>query len=140
MSACNSGVSQCSLMLLAPPNMVIESMETCDGYALGQNYPNPFNPRSTIRYDIPHTGIVTVSVHDVIGREVRNPVNERQEPGRYSVGFDAFALSSGMYLYTLRSGRFTETRKMIAQKVARDNSPAIRKDTTAATSPYMNVL
>lgn len=99
-----------------PATLGVNPIETCNGYALGQNYPNPFNPRSTIRYDIPHTGIVTLSVYDVIGREVGNLVNERQEPGRYSVSFDAVTLSSGMYIYTLRSGRFTETRKMMLVK------------------------
>jgi hypothetical protein len=74
-------------------------------------------------------------------------VNEMQGPGGYSVVFDAFKLSSGMYMYTLSSGYFAPISSPIScpgspssQKVAGDSSPAIKKDTTAATSPYMNVL
>ncbi len=96
------------------PIMVgVNSPEALDGYALGQNYPNPFNPTSTIRYDIPLSGIVSLSVYDVIGREVGNLVNEMQKPGSYSVKFDASTLASGMYIYKLRSGEFTQTKKMM---------------------------
>ncbi len=98
----------------ADPTLVgVNSIEAIDGYELGQNYPNPFNPISTIRYDIPHAGIVSLNVYDVIGREVGNLVNEVQEPGTYSVCFDASTFSSGMYLYKLASGKFSQTKKMI---------------------------
>jgi lysophospholipase L1-like esterase len=96
-----------------PATLGVNCIEAIDGYVLGQNYPNPFNPASTISYDIPYGGIVSLKVYDVIGREVGNLVNERQEPGRYSVNFHASRLSSGMYVYKLSSGRFTQTKKMM---------------------------
>jgi lysophospholipase L1-like esterase len=96
-----------------PITVGVNSPEGIDGYALGQNYPNPFNPMSTIRYDIPMSGIVTLSVYDVIGRKVGNLVHEMQQPGRYAVTFDASTLASGMYIYKLQSKQFTQTRKMM---------------------------
>lgn len=96
-----------------PITVGVNSREALDGYALGQNYPNPFNPRSTIRYNIPLSGNVSLNVYDVIGREVGNLVNEMQRAGRYSITFDASTLASGMYIYKLRSGEFTQTKKMI---------------------------
>lgn len=81
--------------------------------ALFQNYPNPFNPHSDIRYQISDFGMVRLAVHDVLGREVAMLVNEKKEPGSYTVRFDGSNLSSGMYFYRLQTGGFTETRKLI---------------------------
>jgi lysophospholipase L1-like esterase len=99
-----------------PITLGVNSIEAIDGYVLGQNFPNPFNPASTISYGIPHAGIVSLKVYDLIGREVGNLVNERQEPGTYSVNFHTSKLSSGMYIYQLTSGKFTQTKKMMLVK------------------------
>jgi hypothetical protein len=96
-----------------PVTLGVNPSEAPDGYALGQNYPNPFNPTSTIHYNIPLSGMVSLNVYDVIGREVGNLVNKMQKPGSYSVTFDASILASGMYIYKLSSGEFTQTKKMI---------------------------
>ena len=96
-----------------PVTLGVNPSEAPDGYALGQNYPNPFNPTSTIHYNIPLSGMVSLNVYDVIGREVGNLVNKIQKPGSYSVTFDASILASGMYIYKLSSGEFTQTKKMI---------------------------
>jgi hypothetical protein len=85
-------------------------------YDLSQNYPNPFNPTSTIRYDIPKTGFVNISVYDILGREVRALVNEQKSPGHYEVLFDAKELASGIYFYSIRSADFTQIKKMILMK------------------------
>lgn len=82
-------------------------------FALSQNYPNPFNPVTTIRYQVPSAGRVSVTVHDLLGKEVALLVNDRKEPGTYSVRFDASSLSSGVYFYTMRAGSFTETKKLM---------------------------
>ena len=85
-------------------------------YALFQNYPNPFNPITTISYQIPKSGEVTIKVYDSIGKEVATLVNEEKQRGRYSVMFDASNLTSGIYFYSLTSGNFKETKKLILLK------------------------
>jgi len=85
-------------------------------YELFDNYPNPFNPATTIKYQTPDVGFVTLKVYDVLGNEVATLVNERKEEGRYQITFDASALSSGVYIYQIRSGDFIDTKKMILMK------------------------
>lgn len=80
---------------------------------LAQNYPNPFNPNSDIRYQVSEFGTVWLAVYDVLGREVAVLVNERKAPGTYQLRFDATGLPSGVYFYSLRSGSYTETKKMV---------------------------
>jgi photosystem II stability/assembly factor-like uncharacterized protein len=85
-------------------------------FALEQNYPNPFNPSTTIRYSIPTSEFVTLKVYDVLGNEVATLVNEEKPAGSYEVNFNAAELSSGIYFYTLQSGSFTQTKKLILMK------------------------
>ena len=85
-------------------------------FALEQNFPNPFNPSTTIRFDVASRGHVSLTVTDALGREVRRLVEEVKEPGRYSTEFDARGFASGVYFYTLRSGRFTETKRLLLLK------------------------
>jgi hypothetical protein len=77
-----------------------------------ENYPNPFNPTTTIAYQLPKDGRVTIKIFDAIGREVTTLVDEFKPSGRYSVQFDASRLSSGIYFYSLRSGSFNVVKKM----------------------------
>jgi hypothetical protein len=63
-------------------------------FALEQNYPNPFNPSTTIKYELPRTSKVTLTVYDLLGREVSVLVNERREAGVYEVKFDGSNLAS----------------------------------------------
>ena len=81
-------------------------------YSLSQNYPNPFNPSTKIAYSIPKAGNVKLVVYDVLGREVRTLVDEFKQAGAYNVRFDALNIASGVYFYTIKSGDFTETKKM----------------------------
>ena len=85
-------------------------------YSLSQNYPNPFNPTTSISYQIPVAGNVTLKIYDLLGREVATLVNEQKHIGSYEVKFNGRNLSSGMYLYQLRSGSFVETKKLILIK------------------------
>ena len=101
----------------ADPTIVgVDSREAIDGYALGQNYPNPFNPATRISFKVPTRSFVSLRVFDGLGREVGNLLNEMREAGRHSVNFDASELSSGMYIYKLTSGGFTQAKKMIMVK------------------------
>jgi hypothetical protein len=83
---------------------------------LEQNYPNPFNPSTTIRYQIPSSGIVRLTVHDQLGREVARLVDGFETAGRHSVTFEAAGLASGCYYYRLIAGDFTWQRVMVLLK------------------------
>ena len=85
-------------------------------FNLAQNYPNPFNSSTTISFTIPETGIVTLKVYDVLGREVATLVNENLNAGSHSYNFDAGNLTSGVYLSKLQAGKQSEIKKMILMK------------------------
>jgi len=85
-------------------------------YSLSQNYPNPFNPSTTISYSIPADGYVTLRVYDVLGNEVASLVDEQKQSGIFNIHFNASALSSGVYYYTLKASEFTSTKKLVLMK------------------------
>ncbi len=89
---------------------------TPNEYALQQNYPNPFNPTTTISYSIKEKGLVTLKVFDILGKEIVTLVSEEQNAGLYSLEFKALNFASGIYFYTLNSGEFISTKKMILVK------------------------
>ena len=82
-------------------------------YGLSQNYPNPFNPSTTIKYELPKSSMVRLSVYDLLGREVSVLVNERRDAGVHEVKLDASGLSSGVYLCRLQAGDFTQTKRLL---------------------------
>lgn len=84
-----------------------------DNYFLSQNYPNPFNPSTVIHYRIPEISFVTITVYDLLGREVATLINEEKQSGNYEIKFDAFGLSSGVYYYQIKAGDFIQSRKMV---------------------------
>jgi hypothetical protein len=92
-------------------------------FALMQNYPNPFNPKTDFRFRLPagqagivHSGMVTLRIYDVLGKEVATLVNEVKEPGEYSVSWDAGKFPSGVYFYRLQTGNFSAMKKLILLK------------------------
>jgi hypothetical protein len=85
-------------------------------YSLNQNYPNPFNPSTKISYQLPKSGYVTLKVYNALGKEVTTLVKEEKQAGKYSVDFSALGLSSGIYFYSIHSGSYYATRKMIILK------------------------
>ncbi|MFZ1323043.1 MAG: PQQ-binding-like beta-propeller repeat protein [Ignavibacteria bacterium] len=87
-----------------------------DQFTLHQNFPNPYNPRTVINYELRVTDFVKLNVFDVLGNEVADLVNEKQNAGSYSVTFDGNSLSSGVYFYRLDAGDFSETKRMILTK------------------------
>ncbi|MFA6439837.1 MAG: S8 family serine peptidase [Bacteriovoracaceae bacterium] len=90
--------------------------EVPSAFLLHQNYPNPFNPSTMITYDVPVTGFVSLSVFDVLGREVRTLVQEVQTPRTYFVRFSADGLASGVYLYRLQLNNHIQTNRMMLRK------------------------
>jgi len=87
-------------------------------FSLSQNYPNPFNPSTTIGYELPSREHVEISVLDLLGRQVRTLVSGQESAGTHYVTWNGVddsgnAVASGVYLYTLRTGRYSETRKLL---------------------------
>jgi hypothetical protein len=95
---------------------VAENTEIPSEYNLYQNYPNPFNPTTTIKYSVKEAGMVTLTVYDILGKEIRTLVNETKSPGEYTATFDASSLPSGIYIYTIRTGSFNASRKLVLLK------------------------
>ena len=85
-------------------------------FTLYQNYPNPFNQITTLRYDLPQETDVTLTIYDITGRMVQTLVNELQQSGMKKVIWNASDVSSGVYIYRIQAGNFTQTRKMILLK------------------------
>jgi hypothetical protein len=84
-------------------------------YILYQNYPNPFNPVTTIKYDIPKSGEVSIKIYDLLGKEIYS-LSEFKVPGSYSLKFDGTNFASGMYFYRIETGSFVSTKKMVLIK------------------------
>lgn len=93
-------------------NQSIESREVPTMYSVSA-YPNPFNPTTQIRFSIPESGSVQLTVHDILGREVAILVNGFLPAGEHQSSFDASNLSSGVYLYSLRAGNTFLTGKLL---------------------------
>lgn len=107
------------------PNMCLQislltgenkTSETVKNYLLEQNYPNPFNPCTRIKYSIPKTSPVRLTVYDMLGRVVKVLVNEIKKQGSYSAAFEGMNLATGIYFYALYAGEFYEVKKMLLLK------------------------
>ena len=83
-----------------------------EDFVLEQNYPNPFNPSTRIEFTVVKRSNVSLSVFNLLGQKVADLVNENMEPGHYNVSFDASSLSSGVYLYQLKTDGTTIVKKM----------------------------
>ena len=85
-------------------------------FDLSQNYPNPFNPTTKIEYSLPSKEYVILKIYDIMGNEISVLVNEQKEAGKYQTNFDASALTSGVYIYSLQAGNFYQSHKMLLIK------------------------
>ncbi|MGE5353959.1 MAG: TIM-barrel domain-containing protein, partial [Acidobacteriota bacterium] len=81
-------------------------------FGLDQNYPNPFNPATKIKFTIAEKSYVKLTVYDILGRKVAILADEEKPKGNYEVSFDAGSLPSGVYIYELKAGSYSETKKM----------------------------
>ncbi|TKJ41665.1 hypothetical protein CEE37_03610 [candidate division LCP-89 bacterium B3_LCP] len=95
--------------------VTISGMDVTE-YHLYQNYPNPFNPVTTISYSLPEAVKVSLIVYDVGGRSVTEIVSGWRDEGVHEAVFDGSGLASGVYLYRLTAGEFTDTGKMVLMK------------------------
>ena len=91
------------------------SDETITYYDIS-NYPNPYNPQTTIRFQLPQEGFVTIKVYNSIGEEIKTLLNEQKEYGKYELKFNGDDLPSGMYIYTIRVNDYYASKKMLLIK------------------------
>ena len=106
-------------MELAKVDLVFRNIP--ETFTLHQNFPNPFNPITTLRYDLPSDAFVTLTVYDMLGKEITQLVNTTQQAGFKSVHWDAtesmgIPVSAGVYLYQIQTGEFCQTKKMVLLK------------------------
>ena len=107
-----------NLRLVFPKNEDPVSNEIVKGegvpseFVLNQNYPNPFNPSTNISFSLPKASKVQLKVYDLLGREVKVLLNERLSSGTYNFTFDANDLSSGVYLYQIKTDAGVLSKKM----------------------------
>ncbi len=88
--------------------------EKSERFSLSQNYPNPFNPQTTISYELPKAGVITLQVYDVLGRTVATLAqSERRSAGVHQTTFDVQNFPSGLYFYRLEAEGFVATKKMV---------------------------
>jgi hypothetical protein len=87
-----------------------------DSYKLYENFPNPFNPVTEIRFDIPTSSIVRITIFNSVGKEIHELVNEELNAGEYRAQWNANEVSSGVYFYKLTAGDFQEVKRMILVK------------------------
>ncbi len=85
-------------------------------YSLSQNYPNPFNPSTNIKFSLQKSGIITLKVFDVLGREVKTLINGYKNAGEHQINFNAQNLASGIYYYQLIQDNNIQTKKMMLLK------------------------
>jgi hypothetical protein len=112
-------------------NMIFDFTSTMDnndfeltfpvGIFLHQNFPNPFNPSTTFKYDLPIRSHVTLVIYDILGKEVTRLVNTTQDGGSKTISWNSTDIhgkpvSAGVYLYQIKTGEFSHTRKMILLK------------------------
>ncbi len=112
-AATNSGLFKSSSSITA---VIHQTKEQPASFSLLQNYPNPFNPLTNIRYSISSSQKITLTVYDLLGREVATLVNELKSPGTYKAQFDGSKYASGTYFYRLTAGNYVEIKKMVLLK------------------------
>jgi photosystem II stability/assembly factor-like uncharacterized protein len=108
-------------MITDPVGLEPETVQIPRTFHLRQNYPNPFNPLTLISYELPAETDVSLTIYNVSGQRVRTLVSGRQSTGTHKVQWDGRdergnQVSSGVYLYRLEAGSFSETRKMLLAK------------------------
>lgn len=115
-SSYSSETSTSAVMVFNKKGSLAGDLAVPEAYSLKQNYPNPFNPSTTISFALPEAGETKLAVYDELGREVANLFEGYLSAGTFEAKFDAVKLSSGMYLYKLTSGKYSEVRRMMLVK------------------------
>jgi hypothetical protein len=100
---------------------VMVEMSAPQSFELSQNYPNPFNPSTNIRFELPKAALVTLSVYNSLGQEVRRLVNAQKPAGYHTIVWNGRdqqgkPVPSGIYHYRIQAGDFVATKKMVLAK------------------------
>ncbi|MBO6586462.1 MAG: T9SS type A sorting domain-containing protein [Gracilimonas sp.] len=90
----------------------VNNSDNPESFVLNQNYPNPFNPTTVISFSVPSKEMVSIKIYDLTGRLIATLVNSVKSQGNYEVTFNAENINSGIYLYRMTAGNYTEIRKM----------------------------
>ena len=85
-------------------------------FELKQNYPNPFNPLTHISYAVPKKSHVRLEIYNILGQRINTLVDAEKKPGYYTVQFNGYSFSSGLYIYRLQADGFHEVKRMILIK------------------------
>jgi 5'-nucleotidase len=93
-----------------------EGMAVPEAFVLEQNYPNPFNPSTTISFSIKENAFTELKIYNTLGEEIATLVSNKLSPGIYKYEWNAVNLASGIYLYSLRSGDYIQTKKLMLMK------------------------
>jgi len=104
------------LSLSLVTNINSNSDEIPPDYKLNQNFPNPFNPSTVIRFELPLSGMVRLTLFDILGKELAVLVNERLNAGSFSVDWNAYNYPSGVYFYRIETNNFIDTKRMLLIK------------------------
>jgi ligand-binding sensor domain-containing protein len=101
----------------SPPGLVeSKTQELPKTFTLDQNYPNPFNPATVINYQLPQGAYVSLKVYNILGQEITTLVEGYQEAGYKSIKFDIANLPSGVYIYSIVAGSYTDAKKMLLMR------------------------
>jgi hypothetical protein len=95
------------------PTEIVENSGKVTAFNLKQNYPNPFNPKTVINYQLPITSTVELGIYNILGQKVATLVSGKQQAGNYQVEWDATNFASGVYMYRMQAGKYSETKKLI---------------------------
>ncbi len=95
---------------------VSESDIVINKYSLSQNYPNPFNPVTNISYTLPKASKVKLEIYNLLGQQITMVINEYKPAGYHEVQLEATQLSSGIYMYRIQAGEFSQVKKMVVMK------------------------
>jgi hypothetical protein len=103
------------------PLGISEQTDLPDRFAVYRNYPNPFNPTTTIRFDLPVSGKVSLTIYSILGQKIRTVVNNTLEAGTHEVQWDGRSdtgapVASGVYIYRFETDNFVRSYKMILLK------------------------
>jgi len=99
-----------------PDGLADEDLTIQESYSLAQNYPNPFNPVTTIEFSLPVSDNVRMYLSDMLGRVVQDIAVGKYDAGTHQVSLNLSNLSSGIYFYTLETGSFVSTKKLVLMK------------------------
>jgi hypothetical protein len=119
-NSASGGLEDASLMMVIGDIQtdVEDGSSTPVSFMLYDAYPNPFNPSTTIKYSVAQSGEVSIKIYDALGNLIAEPVNNFMNPGTYilNINTSEYNLSSGVYFYTMKAARYSETKKLILMK------------------------